>query len=80
VVRFGSDHRSESWTPMVRSKSDPGSETPEIGEGGPRQAYSPAAAGGGPHVLLVVGMRSPFRPVRGGAGQKKLHVVTANRR
>jgi len=39
----------------------PRSETPEIGEGGPRPAYSPAVAGGGPHVLLVVGMRGHFR-------------------
>ena len=31
------------------------------GEGGPRQAFSPAVAGRGPHVLLVVGMRGHFR-------------------
>jgi hypothetical protein len=31
------------------------------GEGGPQEASSPAVAGRGPHVLLVVGMRGHFR-------------------
>jgi hypothetical protein len=51
----------------------PGSETPEIGERGSRRAFSPAVAGSGPHVLLVVGMRGLFP--RGPAANKEYSFI-----